>query len=126
MGLEPFMNFYKPFQSRNNKSSKSMQHMKVAVLDNGFDAASLGSHVAQGQSFVYDNDGRECNWFFATDPHGTQMASTIIGLDPSCKLYLAKVGNGRKDFTVDAVVQVRTDAEIFWFRSQSPGFGICN
>ena len=101
------MDFYRPFQRKQLKlECTKARRIKVAVIANGFDMATIGKNVVIGRSFVYDNKDRECNWFIATDPHGTQMASFITQLDPFCELYVAKVGNGRADFTEDAVVQV--------------------
>lgn len=103
------MEAYKSFQRKKAKSENvKVRRVKVAVIDNGFDMEVVGKHVPPGggASFCYDYKDRECNWFLATDPHGTHMANFITQLDPFCELYVAKVGNSRTDITPDAVIQV--------------------
>jgi hypothetical protein len=74
----------------------------VAIIDNGIDAsiAKIWDRVAASQSFVEEdriNGTRESSWWLASDPHGTQMASIILDIDPRCQLYIAKVGTGREN-----------------------------
>ena len=87
------------------RTGSVVRRVKVAVIDNGFDYESLKEYKPDGESFVY-HGGKEQNWFFASDLHGTQMATFITQLNPFCELFLAKVGHLRKDIKSDAVRDV--------------------
>jgi hypothetical protein len=99
------MDWYKSFAAEKRRTAPDMRKVKVAVIDNGFDWESLKEYKPDGESFVY-HGGKEQNWFFASDLHGTQMATFITQLNPFCELYLAKVGHLRRDIKSDAVQDV--------------------
>lgn len=76
--------------------------VRVAIIDNGIDASisKIWDRVAASRSFVevdQVNGTREASWWIPSDPHGTQMASIIVDIDPRCQLYIAKVGTGREN-----------------------------
>jgi len=85
--------------------------IKIAVLDNGADKirSTLKEHIQKGVSFVtanLDGDNRILPWWMVADPHGTQMASLITSVNPFCRLYIARVGTGRKDILPERAAQV--------------------
>ena len=96
------MHCYKSLQHKRKQPAK----VKVAVIDNGVDHFSFKQGIADGISFAYHNNGDESNWWLASDPHGTQMAKVLRHTDPYCELFIAKVGNHKKDITAERVVQV--------------------
>ncbi|KAK3938154.1 hypothetical protein QBC46DRAFT_441511 [Diplogelasinospora grovesii] len=65
---------------------------------------TLWSRIEQGRSFV-DDDFQVSPWLFASDPHGTQMANLICAIDPACRLYVAKVTDGRYGITPHRVAR---------------------
>ncbi|KAK0610020.1 hypothetical protein B0T17DRAFT_585395 [Bombardia bombarda] len=65
---------------------------------------TLWSRIEQGRSFV-DNDFQLSPWLFASDPHGTQMANLICAMDPACRIYVAKVMDGRAGINPDRVAK---------------------
>ncbi|KAI1112636.1 peptidase S8/S53 domain-containing protein [Nemania sp. NC0429] len=75
--------------------------IKVAILDNGADRirSSIRGQIAKGVSYVTGGpaSNRILPWWMVSDPHGTQMASLIAKANPFCRLYIARVGRGRKD-----------------------------
>ncbi|GAW22634.1 hypothetical protein ANO14919_121760 [Xylariales sp. No.14919] len=75
--------------------------VKVAILDNGADRirSSIRGQIAKGVSYVTGGttSGQILPWWMVSDPHGTQMASLIAKANPFCRLYIARVGRGRKD-----------------------------
>ncbi|KAI0593784.1 hypothetical protein F4775DRAFT_596851 [Biscogniauxia sp. FL1348] len=73
---------------------------------------TLWSRIEQGRSFV-DDDFQLSPWLFASDPHGTQMANLICAIDPACRLYVAKVTDGRYGITPHRVARA-----IQWARDQ--------
>jgi hypothetical protein len=60
--------------------------------ENGQRKLHIGRQIVDGQSFVYDGFS-ESPWWYASVPHGTQMASLLCSIDPCCELYVAKVGD---------------------------------
>ena len=107
-GLDEFVNWYDTRQSEiraTNADDGRLKPIKIAVLDNGFDHWSLGRNVAGGETFFYQGSD-EINWFLASDVHGTQMATFVKELNPSCELYLAKVGNSRYNVAAAKVHEV--------------------
>jgi hypothetical protein len=66
---------------------------------------TLWARIRGGRSFVDDNS-RLSPWFFASDPHGTQMANLICAIDPHCHLYVAKVTEGSSGITPARVTRV--------------------
>ncbi|EXJ88024.1 hypothetical protein A1O1_04951 [Capronia coronata CBS 617.96] len=84
--------------------------VRIAVLDNGADKirSTLKQHIEKGVSFVTansDGDNRILPWWMVADPHGTQMASLITSANPFCRLYIARVGTGRKDILPERAAQ---------------------
>ncbi|KAI1128630.1 peptidase S8/S53 domain-containing protein [Nemania abortiva] len=75
--------------------------IKVAILDNGADRirSSIRGQIAKGVSYVTGGpaSSRILPWWMVSDPHGTQMASLVAKANPFCRLYIARVGRGRKD-----------------------------
>lgn len=113
-GLRPFLDFYRGFQRSRIELAKSgnsdhnnstLQPVRVAVIDNGVDDYSFNRKIKRGISFVYP-DGKEQNWFIASDPHGTQMAKFIQQIDPFCEIYPIKVGDQVRDIVPSRVVEV--------------------
>ncbi|KAM0294459.1 hypothetical protein ACHAPM_011198 [Fusarium culmorum] len=79
------------------------EHGEDEVFDNAAEvqeessedvSQALLSRVIRGQSFLAD-ENRVGSWSFASDPHGTQMASLICAIDPHCEILVAKVTEGR-------------------------------
>ncbi|KAI1491853.1 hypothetical protein F5X96DRAFT_629727 [Biscogniauxia mediterranea] len=78
------------------------RRIKVAIIDNGVDRirANVKDMIAKGISFVsadQQNGHRILPWWMVADPHGTQMASLVGQANNYCRLYIARVGKGRKD-----------------------------
>ena len=73
--------------------------IKIAIIDNGTDSlrSTIANNIADGISFMEDEDGRRLPWWTVSDPHGTQMASLIQQVNPHCLLYCARVGKERND-----------------------------
>jgi hypothetical protein len=97
------------------------RRIKVAVIDNGADRVGhkVSEVIAKGVSYVdggSDNDDRTLPWWMPTDPHGTQMASVINDANPFCRLYIARVGKGRKDILPDNAAKAGTNE--FSFKSR--------
>ena len=114
-GLNPFLEFYGGFQksrtelgeSNNRKPEGIPLHpVRIAVIDNGVDDYSFHKKIKRGISFVHHN-GKEHNWFIASDSHGTRMARIIQQIDPFCEIYPIKVGDRTKDLIPSRVVEVR-------------------
>ncbi|KAI5863991.1 hypothetical protein GGS23DRAFT_596472 [Durotheca rogersii] len=90
------------------------KRIKVAVIDHGADRirSSVNSKIAKGISFVTggaENGDRILPWWMAADPHGTQMASLISRANPFCRLYIARVGKGRRGIYQGTVTVAATD-----------------
>lgn len=66
---------------------------------------SLWTHIETGRSFV-DSSSRSSPWQFPSDPHGTQMANLVCAIDPSCKLYVARVAEDAFGITAERVAKV--------------------
>ena len=56
--------------------------LKIAAIDDGIDQSSISRLQINGASFVYSDSG-ESPWCLSDDPHGTQMAKMITGIDPT-------------------------------------------
>ena len=82
---------------------------KIAAIDDGTDQSSISRLQINGASFVYSDSG-ESPWWLSDDLHGTQMAKMITGIDPYCKLFIAKVGETKSDITRGCVIEVSSAA----------------
>jgi hypothetical protein len=91
-----------------NHAGNIQEHGECKVMDNSAEvqqemsedaSQALLLRVIQGQSFLAD-ENRVGSWSFASDPHGTQMASLICAIDPHCEILVAKVTEGR--FGIDS------------------------
>lgn len=94
-------------RSKQSKRFKDNQ-IKIAIIDNGVDVHSLTekmTNIKMGRSLVDEND-RVLPWFMASDLHGTQVASIIQKVNPSCSLYIIRVGKGHKDIKPGIVAKV--------------------
>lgn len=94
-------------------ASQKHPPVKVAIIDNGVDRilSTLSERIKKGQSFVENNragERRESPWWIAADPHGTQMASTVLEVNPCCDLYIGKAGRFRRDISLQSAVEVRS------------------
>ncbi|GAP85242.1 putative peptidase S8 subtilisin kexin sedolisin [Rosellinia necatrix] len=65
---------------------------------------SVSARIRGGRSFV-DENYKLSPWFFASNPHGTQMANLICAIDPLCELYVAKVHDGQYGMTAGRVAR---------------------
>ncbi|KAL1617112.1 hypothetical protein SLS56_011115, partial [Neofusicoccum ribis] len=66
----------------------------------------LARRIKGGKSFVYTSDNEEQVWWYASEPHGTQIARLICSIDPCCDLYITKVAKTRNSgITADTVAQ---------------------
>lgn len=77
---------------------------KVAIVDNGVDIGQkkIASNIKKGRSFVSLNDsGWYLPWFTSVHVHGTQMASLVVRVDPSCDLYVYRI-NSLPSGSIDA------------------------
>jgi hypothetical protein len=112
--LSPYITNYRQKVSSVLFAKQEFRPTRVAILDNGIlnippartgkNDEGLWPRVEDGQSFV-DNASRLGSWLFASDPHGTQMANLICAIDPYCKLYVAKVVEGRQGILPDNVAE---------------------
>ena len=97
---------------RNPFAQRFRDHsVKIAIVDNGVDKirTTLSANIEKGRSFVYHGIGaqkRWLPWWVVADPHGTQMASLIQRVNPYCRLYIARVGEGRKDIRPSSAAKV--------------------
>jgi len=87
--------------------------VKIAIIDNGADMirTTLNDKIAKGFSFVTADSeagNQVLPWWTVSDPHGTQMASLIVRVNPFCSLYIARVGKGRKDILPSNAAKVRS------------------
>jgi hypothetical protein len=74
--------------------------IRIAIIDNGVDKVreDLFENIENGISYVTTlSGGRILPWWMVADPHGTQMASLIRGINPFCRLFVARVGRRRDD-----------------------------
>ncbi|KAJ8133071.1 hypothetical protein O1611_g552 [Lasiodiplodia mahajangana] len=79
--------------------------MTAAELQDYFLAnKSVASRIKGGRTFV-DESYKLSPWFFASNPHGTQMANLICAIDPLCELYVAKVHDGQYGMTAGRVAR---------------------
>lgn len=79
---------------------ESSEHRKSGEED-----YSLRSRIETGRSFV-ESRSKFCPWQFPSDPHGTQMANLICAIDPSCKIYVARVAEDASGYSNKAVKKV--------------------
>ncbi|KAK0721138.1 hypothetical protein B0H67DRAFT_578208 [Lasiosphaeris hirsuta] len=84
--------------------------IKVAIIDNGADKfrPRIRDCIERGVSYVKADTGsadRILPWWMVSDPHGTQMASLVSAVNPWCRLYIARVGKGRRDILPEDAVQ---------------------
>jgi len=87
------------------------KRIKVAIIDNGVDKFQelVRDKIAKGVSYVTADAGsshRILPWWMVADPHGTQMASLVVQANPSVRLYVARVGTGRKNIRQDHAAKV--------------------
>lgn len=85
----------------------------MAIIDNGADKFRhrIRDCIERGVSYA-KADKRSADsilpWWIVSDPHGMQMASLVSAANPWCGLYIARVGEGRRDiFPEDAVQAVK-------------------
>ena len=83
----------------------------MAIIDNGVDRirTNVKTMIAKGISFVsadQDANHRILPWWMVADPHGTQMASLVAQANNYCRLYIARVGKGRKDILPEHAAKV--------------------
>jgi hypothetical protein len=74
--------------------------IKIAIIDNGVDKVrtNLFENIENGISFVTTlRRGNMLPWWMVADPHGTQMASLILKVNPFCRFFIARVGRSRDD-----------------------------
>lgn len=119
-GLRKFIEQYRIALSR--PIERSRYKSKVAIIDNGFITVanrgktnSNGDQIMQSEfserikdaeSFVSKGQDKE-PWYFATAPHGTQMANLICAIDPNCELYVVKAAvSNNEGITAKRVKQV--------------------
>ncbi|KAK4216524.1 hypothetical protein QBC37DRAFT_91706 [Rhypophila decipiens] len=77
---------------------------KVAIIDNGVDIGQrkIASNIRKGRSFVSLHDsGWYLPWFTSVHVHGTQMASLVVRVDPSCDLFVYRI-NSLPSGSIDA------------------------
>ena len=96
------------------------RRIKVAVIDNGTDRIKGGfkTQIATGISYVTatsESKDRILPWWTVADSHGTQMASYISQVNQYCRLYIARVGKGRRDILPGNAVKVRYMASLLSF-----------
>jgi len=114
--LYPYIESYSNKFQTAFKSNRKEFGTRVAILDCGIlsipplqtDEAKdkgLWQRIDDGESFV-DNDTRLAPWQFASHPHGTQIANIIGAIDPHCRIYVAKVTEGRHGILPDNVADV--------------------
>jgi hypothetical protein len=99
---------HKPGESSNPRL------IKVCVIDNGADKfrQNIRDVIEKGVSYVKadtESAHRILPWWMVSDPHGTQMAHLVAQANPWCRLYIARVGKGRKDILPEDAVQVCCD-----------------
>lgn len=85
--------------------------IKVAIIDNGADKfrQKIRDVIEKGVSYVRadtESAHRILPWWMVSDAHGTQMAYLVAKSNPWCRLYIARVGKGRKDILPEDAVQV--------------------
>jgi hypothetical protein len=96
---------------------RPLRKVKVALIDTGVDLEELADgienftgHIVRGISFMQQGQ-RISPWWLPSKPHGTQQARLICAIDPSCDLYVAKVGSDPTcDISTKRVVKVSTPA----------------
>lgn len=77
---------------------------KVAIIDNGVDIGQkkIASNIRKGRSFVsLHGSGWYLPWFTSVHVHGTQMASLVVRVDPSCDLFVYRI-NSLPSGSIDA------------------------
>lgn len=106
---DPIVQRFKAVTSVSTSVDKD-RRIKVAIIDNGVDRfqESIKDKIAKGISYVTADSGRSGRmlpWWLVADPHGTQMASLVAQANPYCRLYIARVGKGRKDILTEHAVK---------------------
>lgn len=100
--LNQIVPWYKEMHERRSRSL-DLQPIRVAIIDSGVDQGEFPSTVEfMGDSFC------STHWWLSPERHGTQMAKIVKAIDPCCRLFIAKVGDHRKDITVQAVESVES------------------
>jgi len=95
-----------------NYKKANLIHPKVAIIDDGVDAAhgSLSCNIADGKSFCKGPRGLYSSYYKSTRGHGTIMATLIRKICPQAGLYVAKLDEKRTDngleITPDSARQV--------------------
>ncbi|RYP07033.1 hypothetical protein DL764_002792 [Monosporascus ibericus] len=109
---------FERLRNREIKEGDDNSHLiKVAIIDNGADKfrQRIRECIERGVSYVKadtDSTDRILPWWMVSDPHGTQMASLVSAVNPWCRLYIARVGKGRRDILPgDAVKAVKWAVE---------------
>ncbi|KAK3306078.1 peptidase S8/S53 domain-containing protein [Chaetomium strumarium] len=92
------------------KEGEDNSHLiKVAIIDNGAKFRQrIRDCIERGISYVKADTGsadRILPWWMVSDPHGTQMTSLVSAVNPWCRLYIARVGKGRRDILPEDAVQ---------------------
>ena len=108
-----YISRFQRFQKRDGKGGGGKPHLiKVAIIDNGADKfrQCIRDCIERGISYVSadsdaDSGHRILPWWMVSDPHGTQMASLISAVNPWCRLYIARVGKGRRDILPEDAAQ---------------------
>jgi hypothetical protein len=105
------------FTEKSYKEGKIDNRIKVAVIDNGTDRIKAISkmQIATGISYVTatsESQDRLLPWWTVADSHGTEMASLITKVNQYCRLYIARVGKGRRDIKPTNAVKVRRTTTI--------------
>lgn len=101
---------FQSLQASDSNRNESLKLIKVAIIDNGTDKFRfrIRNAIERGVSYVkadVESADRILPWWMVSDPHGTQMASLIVAANPWCRLFIARVGKGRRDILPEDAAQ---------------------
>lgn len=115
LDLEACHNFLSDLSETSKKAPRSQElnrfkdsQTKIAIIGNGVDTTSSTvktNNYVGGISYA-GADGRIWPWYVGSDPYGTHAVSLIQKVNPFCRLYIARVGEGREDILPENVAKV--------------------
>jgi hypothetical protein len=84
--------------------------INIAIIDDGRDvhsrARTMGISAIRHFLFKADSDDEVSSWLSPSDLHGTQVASIIRKVNPSCNPSILRIGKAREDFRLDTIDSV--------------------
>lgn len=105
----------KQIQNHPNAVQSEQYEIKVAVIDDGIDAAEASMHksLKKGTNWCTQpgSSDSSISWYVVPDAHGTLMATLIRQVCPNVKLYVARLDeatspHGKRQVTAASAAKV--------------------